>query len=293
MNKIIVYITFIGVLLCKDSISQKTDTLKPIIFYPYSSSEAPFPFIIDNKWVSKKTFKKVEAADSIYSSDFKGLRLIYFKTLNDKLLYSYYSFGSDRGEPYGEYNEYHKNGRLKIKGYYKLPTENDSRSGVIDSVWNYYDQKGRLIGTKRYKNGLANGLWTAYNSKGKVIYKKYFIDGFSNDLWCYYKYSDKSDSYGLMPLNFYKGFYQGGSYEKDLFYSSMEKDENIKCDDYMIEVEKIIRDTAKISFPNKEFRRVSLSFIVSGKFYYVMDGIIIFYKEFKDGILVKKIEYDY
>ena len=297
MNKSIFLV--VAAFIFKTAFAQ-TDTLKTISRYCFHEASGPTMYMINGKekevpsvcrfdhyLVSRKTYNKIMDADSVYDN-LEGLHFVLFKNPKGRLLYSYYSFGADKGEPYGEYNEYYPNGRLKIKGYYKMPAP-DVRSGVADGTWYYYTRHGRLIGTKQYRDGLADGAWMTYNKKGKLLAKKYFSKGFASGTWSMSRYYTSSLS-GTWYYNFYKGFYQGTSYDRQQFVSLLDSEDNIKTYDETIEVEKIEYSSPEFySYKDSD----KATYIVKGKFYEVKDGIIRSYYEFRDGELVKKIDYEH
>ena len=95
---------------------------------------------------------------------------------------------------------------------------------------------------------------------------------------------------GTWYYNFYKGFYQGTSYDRQQFVSLLDSEDNIKTYDETIEVEKIEYSSPEFySYKDSD----KATYIVKGKFYEVKDGIIRSYYEFRDGELVKKIDYEH
>lgn len=91
-----------------------------------------------------------------YTSDFYGWArewIIYYDDCSYN--YIYYNTGelhltfNDRGEGhYGEFKEYHKNGKLKCTGGYC-----EYELGLRNGDWKWYDEQGNLVETKNYNCG--------------------------------------------------------------------------------------------------------------------------------------------
>lgn len=75
------------------------------------------------------------------------------------------------GRKEGPYKEYHYDGNLRVEGTFK----ND----LIEGSWNYYDERGVLVGEGEFHEG--NGEITFYDKNGRpertVPYKKNKKDG--------------------------------------------------------------------------------------------------------------------
>jgi len=71
----------------------------------------------------------------------------------------------------GEYIFYHQNGKIRIRGYYKM--------GLFDSTWIYLDRFGVMVGQAEFNMG--SGQQIAYypngNKKQLVPYKNNQIHG--------------------------------------------------------------------------------------------------------------------
>jgi len=59
---------------------------------------------------------------------------------------------------YGKYTVFYRSGEIKIEGNYY--------NNLYDSIWNYYDRYGRLIGKGNFIKG--NGTLEAYHKNGNV-----------------------------------------------------------------------------------------------------------------------------
>ena len=61
------------------------------------------------------------------------------------------------------YEEFYKNGRLKISGFMK--------DSIRDSLWLYYDKKGKLFYKAIYENGKLKHENYLYHKNGEFNYK--------------------------------------------------------------------------------------------------------------------------
>ncbi len=102
------------------------------------------------------------------------------------------------GVPVGKTQRYYEDGSLqaevthtgkerdRAKLYY--PTGVLMARGVYirqerDSVWQMYDESGKLRSDETYRDGKKNGLARLYNSTGTVIEKVYYKDDFRHGDW--------------------------------------------------------------------------------------------------------------
>ena len=107
----------------------------------------------------------------------------------------------------GEYLEFYYNGRVALRGFYKL--------GFRDSVWtefgqNKFGQNRNISFLKRYKDDLPNSKWTYYYPNTNIIkkeesYSNGIKDGFFNE----YYYNRK-----LAKSYYYKNNLQEGEYNE-------------------------------------------------------------------------------
>jgi antitoxin component YwqK of YwqJK toxin-antitoxin module len=274
------HITFLFCLILKTAICQSFVVKDTVDRYLYGSlGQYNGGYFFDLTPISEEKYDQITRADSIYDKA-NGLRFVRYRDINDIIKSTQFEFDPENG-PYGEYFSYNDNGNVKVHGFYQLPNKYASNPYIIDSSWTYFDDAGNLIGTKKYKNGLAHGKWIIFNIKDSTKVEKEFDKGFSNGKWMFYKQNNLA-ILGF-PCTFHNGF-------KNNIYSHSEGSFETELDtkDHIYSLDKAI-EIKKIKYHNKNY----LSYIVKGKYYIVRDGIIIEMKEFKNGKLVKRIQYDY
>ena len=94
--------------------------------------------------------------------------------LEKKNIHDYY-FVDIQGNLEGEYNEFHKNGQLALKGFYVK----NKRDGVFQE----WDEEGKLILYKCYSSDILNGVCQEMVN-GKLILDKFYINGVAIDSLC-------------------------------------------------------------------------------------------------------------
>ena len=249
---------------------------------------------IDNKIYSKEDCTRIRNADvySHYESEDydnptpKDLDFVRHKYPNGVVEHTEYSFVLEIG-PFGEYTNYFSNGQVKSKWYFQEPNDSLTNYGIMEGKWLYFNQSGDTIGIKRFKDGMAHGVWYAQINDSAYVLREY-KNGFSDGEWSYRKIT-KDGSLSYRPYPYHKGFYSSIYVCQDSFESFLDLDENIYQDEGWEIIQKIEYGKKEKTYYPKQY----LSYIISGKFYVIIDGIYTGMKEFKDGELIRKIEYDY
>ncbi len=72
------------------------------------------------------------------------------------------------GKPNGYWKNYFKNGNLKIEG--------NRKNFVLDSLWKFYDEKGRISKSIYYKDGKKNGKILLFDTTQTIITSENYID---------------------------------------------------------------------------------------------------------------------
>lgn len=124
------------------------------------------------------------------TTDAKGMKQgKWTKSQNGKKVYEG-QFVDD--VPVGAFLYFYPNGHLKIKTvfadkghlnrtkmFFDLPKETIQAEGIYidkkkDSVWNYYNENGKVILSENYNNGIKQGLERVYNNEGLLNLERYF-----------------------------------------------------------------------------------------------------------------------
>lgn len=251
--------------------------VKSIQIVDHYTATLGWPYTINGKWVSKRKAMKVMEMDSIYES-LDTLVFLEEIDLKGRILRSYYSTGPDLGDPFGEYTEYYKNGKLKVRGYYKMPPCNNHE----DSLWTYFSKRGKKIGEKRFRDGLAHGRWVYYDDAGNILLEKRYKNGLSDGEWLLQTFRDRHLT-AYAKRVYHNGFLHV-DYDAELkFSSSLDLQENLNTYQYLI----FTSDTVEFHQERKN------NYYQNASFFVVRDGVKIQYKEFEDGELVELINYDY
>jgi antitoxin component YwqK of YwqJK toxin-antitoxin module len=146
---------------------------------------------------------------------------------NGKKAYEGY-FKND--QPIGTFTRYHENGQLKsiqdcsqlpfrciTQVYYrenKLAAEGNYLNQKKDSIWKYFDDKGKLIKQESFKEGVKHGMFLTYYSNGKVAEEENYEHGKKTGLWMQYYENGKKKleaelSNGMRNGKFYM-YYETG-----------------------------------------------------------------------------------
>lgn len=97
------------------------------------------------------------AAVHLYSGN--DIHLIFYSEIGNKRV-EYHQRILDQTYTFGEWKYYHDDGKLQVKGKYKLVKETaEGRGGIItqwksvrDGIWEYYDEKGICTKKEVWKN---------------------------------------------------------------------------------------------------------------------------------------------
>ena len=97
---------------------------------------------------------KMQTEDNYFKGEKHGLAKIYYESgeINEIFTYSTNVLN-------GVYFAYYADGMLRIEGKYL--------DNQFDSVWNYYDQYGRIVGLVEFESG--DGILTAYYPNGIIM----------------------------------------------------------------------------------------------------------------------------
>jgi antitoxin component YwqK of YwqJK toxin-antitoxin module len=83
------------------------------------------------------------------------------------------------GKADGYWKNYYKNGLLKIEG--------NRKNYVLDSIWNFYSDNGKITKAVNYLDGKKNGYTLSYDSNQRISGKEFFINDIKqgNSFWYY------------------------------------------------------------------------------------------------------------
>ena len=105
-----------------------------------------------------------------------GVKTVYFP--NSKIVQQIVEYKD--GKRIGELKEFYRNGKLKVRQYYKNDTLNDSAF--------FYHENGKLKYFQYMKDFKKNGTWKKYNEDGKVYEEINFKDDYLNGYSTTYTY---------------------------------------------------------------------------------------------------------
>ena len=240
---------------------------------------------IDGKLVSSKKFDQIYLTDSL-NDETKELKenqylCIEERSIKDNILKKYFQTHLE-SSMFGPYEEYFKNGGIKIKGQFSF-TKKDTSGKIIDyggvpnGKWEFYNKNGQLLYTKEYKNGFAHGEWIKYDKKeNKLIIQKY-QNGYAHGNWEYNSFR-RNSSRGSRKT------YQNGI----IIYDDSFHDYSFTCKEFGLELFYEHVDQSKYSL-----NYTDIIYVYNGTAYLLKDGIQITKNTFKNGFLVNRIQYDY
>ncbi len=189
--------------------------------------------------------------DSINRFDKKGRKQGYWEKIEDSVVRYKGHFINDR--PMGTFTYFDRKGNISAileysrDGYAaKADIYFPDTANVImakgfyldrekDSIWFFYDKKGRLIKEEHYKNNLLQGLAILYNKSGEVIETQEWHRGMRNGKWMQETDRGKQQTTYLLNLSqgpydawypdgtkFIKGQYHNGTKEGKWFFYTKE-----------------------------------------------------------------------
>jgi antitoxin component YwqK of YwqJK toxin-antitoxin module len=196
-----------------------------------------------------------------------------------------YEGAFDRDKPIGEWKRYHENGKMKALMSYRPNSERVFASlydeegklyakGVFegtlrDSTWNFFSGE-LLVQTENYRSGRKEGRATGFDQNGKIVWEKEWKNDVADGKAVEYyptgiKRSELSYAGGVKngPARFYDengGLSTDGSYTDDLsdgVWKIFEKDGKLK---YQIKYKKgeIIDKGLQDSLQIKEFKKYDM-----------------------------------
>lgn len=114
--------------------------------------------------------------------------------------------------------EFYENGNVKSYG--------TSRNGILEGITRYYDENGKLVGSKFYRNGflsseglidekgLQQGVWKEFYSEGEIKSEGVYENGRKIGEWKYYHQNKTIEQIGSYnkgkPIGNWKWFYENG-----------------------------------------------------------------------------------
>jgi antitoxin component YwqK of YwqJK toxin-antitoxin module len=105
------------------------------------------------------------------------------------------------GKPEGYWKNYYKNGKVKIEG--------NRKNYLLDSLWKFYDEKGRLTKSIEYKTGKKNGAMCFYDTLNNLTAIEYYKDDIKDGIVKQFHKNGRVKSIA----NFIKGKEEGKCYE--------------------------------------------------------------------------------
>ena len=88
------------------------------------------------------------------------------------------------GKPDGYWKNYYKNGKLKIEG--------NRKNFLLDSLWKFYSEKGRITKTINYKDGKKDGYSCTYDTSEKIVLRELFVNDIKQGMTTAYYVSGKT-----------------------------------------------------------------------------------------------------
>ncbi len=105
------------------------------------------------------------------------------------------------GKPDGYWKNYNRNGKLKIEG--------NRKNFLLDSLWKFYDDKGRISKTIYYKDGKKNGMVNVYDTTMALVSSENYVNDIKEGLMTTFYRSGKIKS----TVPYIHGKMEGTAYE--------------------------------------------------------------------------------